>query len=142
MFDYLGILMSGGVVTTTGLDDPSTSVDRDDSTGAVVIDLKQTPAVGLSVVMFCSDLAVGADAYTLTAFMEASDVLAFTSDIHRLGSFDVAGTSGGVILGIETPCVAITRIATDKRYLRVNLTVSNTFGYLKVYLTPYAFKVL
>ncbi len=142
MFDANLILMDGSVVTTTALDTPATSVTRDAATGAAVLDLGETGAHGLSVVMMLSDLAGGADAYTLTAFLEASDVLAFTSDLHKLVAFDLAGATTGVILGAETPCTIVAKFGTDKRYLRINATVSNNFGYIYVYVTPHAFKVL
>lgn len=141
MFDDLGILMDGSVATTTALDTPATSLTRDAATGAAVIDLRGTGKDGLSAVMMLSDLAGGADAYTLTAFLEASDVLAFTSDIHKLASFDVAGATGGVILGAETPLTCVIKFATKKRYVRLNATVSDTFGYIKVYLAPFTFHV-
>jgi hypothetical protein len=144
MFDYNLILMDGSVVTTTVLDTPATSLTRGATTGAAVVDIGAggTPADGLVAVLMLSTLAVGAAAYTLTSYIQASDVLAFTSDIHNLGSFDVAGATGGVILGAETPCVAMIRFATPKRYIRINATVSNDFGYIKCYLTPYPFRVL
>ena len=147
MFDADLILMDGSVATTTGLDTPAISTTRDDTTGAVVIDIGEggTPAGGLTAVLFCSDLAGGADAYTLTAYLQASDTADMTgtaTGLERLGSFGVADASTGVILGAETPCVATVRFATKKRYVRINATVSNTFGYLSCYIEPYAFKTL
>ncbi len=147
MFDANLILMDGSVVTTTALDTPAISTTRDATTGAAVIDLGVggTPANGLVAVMFCSDLAVGAAAYTLTAYLQASDtadMTGTTTGIDRLGSFGVANATTGVILGAETPCVATVRFATKKRYVRINATVSNDFGYIKVYLAPWPFKVL
>ena len=142
MFDSELILMDGSVVTTTTTDTPATSLTKSSTTGAVVLDLRKTGVSGLAAVMMLSDLAVGAAAYTLTSFLEASDVLEFTSDLHKLVSFDLAGATTGVILGAETPCEVIVRVATNKRYLRINATVSNDFGYIKVYLTPWPFKVL
>lgn len=134
--------MDGSVATTTALDTPATSLTRDATTGAAVIDLKGTGVNGLSAVMVLSTLAGGAAAYTLTSYLEASDVLAFTSDLHKLASFDGAGATAGVILGAETPLTVVVKFATSKRYLRINATVSNTFGYIKVYLQPFAYKVL
>ena len=142
MFDVNLVLMDGTVVTTTALDTPATSATRDATTGAAVIDLEKTGVTGLVAVMFCSDLAVGADAYTLTAYLEASDAVAFGSAVERLASFGVANATTGVIIGSETPLVATVRFATKKRYVRINATVSNDFGYIKVYLTPWPFKVL
>ncbi len=147
MFDYNMILMDGSVVTTTALDTPAISTTRDATTGAVVIDIGAggTPSSGLVAVMLCSDLAVGAAAYTLTAYLQASDtadMTGTTTGIERLGSFGIANAATGVILGAETPCIATVKFATKKRYVRVNGTVSNDFGYIKVYLTPFPFKVL
>lgn len=147
MFDYNMILMDGTVVATTATDTPAISATRDAATGAAVIDLGAggTPVTGLVAVMFCSDLAVGAAAYTLTAYLQASDTVNMTgttTGIDRLGSFGIANATTGVILGAETPCVATVRFATEKRYVRVNATVSNDFGYIKVYLTPWPFKTL
>ncbi len=145
MFDANLILMDGSVVTTTSLDTPATSCTRNTTAtdGAAVIDLQETGARGMSAVMILSELvSPTADAYYVEAFLEASDVLAFTSDLHKLTSFDLLGGTTGRILGIETPCTIVAKFATDKRYLRVNLTVSNNFGYIKVYLTNSAFKVL
>ena len=147
MFDYKLILMDGSVVTTTTTDTPAISTTRSSTTGAAVIDLGAggTPAEGLTAVLMCPDnLAAGADAYTLTAYLQASDTedMSAATDIERLGSFGVANATTGVILGSETPCTATVRFATKKRYIRVNATVSNDFGYIKVYIEPYAFKKL
>jgi hypothetical protein len=146
VFDYNGILMDGSVVTTTALDTPAISTTRDATTGAAVLDLGAggTPEGGLTAVMFCSDLAVGAAAYTLTAYLQASDtadMTGTTTGIERLGSFGVANATTGVILGAETPCTAYVKFATKKRYVRINATVSNDFGYIKVYLAPHVFPV-
>ena len=145
MFDYKLILMDGSVVTTSA-HTPATSTTRSATTGAAVVDLGAggTPAGGLTGVLICpDDLAAGADAYTLTAYLQASDTEDMSAaDIERLGSFGVANATTGVILGSETPCVATVRFATKKRYTRVNPTVSNDFGYIKVYIEPYTFKKL
>jgi len=150
MFDYKLILMDGSVVTTSA-HTPATSTTRSATTGAAVIDLGAggTPAGGLTGVLICpDDLAAIADAYTLTAYLQASDTedMSAATDIERLGSFGVANATTGVILGSETPCVATVRFATKKRYIRVNATVDgavgSAFGYIKVYLEPYTFKKL
>jgi len=144
MFDYKLILMDGSVVTTSA-HTPATSTTRSATTGAAVIDLGAggTPAGGLTGVLICpDDLAAIADAYTLTAYLQASDTEDMSAAIERIGSFGVANATTGVILGSETPCVATVRFATKKRYIRVNATVSNDFGYIKVYIEPYTFKKL
>uniref|UniRef100_A0A6M3XT27 Uncharacterized protein n=1 Tax=viral metagenome TaxID=1070528 RepID=A0A6M3XT27_9ZZZZ len=147
MFDSDLILMDGTIVATTTTDTPAISLTRDATTGAAVIDLGDggTPASGLTAVLMCSELAVGAAAYTLTAYLQASDTVDMTgttTGIDRLGNFGVAVASTGVIIGSETPCVSTVRFATSKRYIRINATVSNDFGYLKCYLEPYTFKTL
>ena len=146
MFDSKLILMDGSVVTTSA-HTPATSTTRSATTGAAVIDLGAggTPAGGLTGVLICpDDLVAGADAYTLTAYLQASDTedMSAATDIERLGSFGVANATTGVILGSETPCVATVRFATKKRYIRVNLAVNFDFGYIKVYIEPYTFKKL
>ena len=145
MFDSKLVLMDGSVVTTINTDTPATSTTRSATTGAAVIDLGAggTPAGGLTGVLICpDDLAAIADAYTLTAYLQASDTEDMSAAIERIGSFGVANATTGVILGSETPCVATVRFATKKRYIRVNATVSNDFGYIKVYIEPYTFKKL
>jgi len=144
MFDYNLILMDGSVVTTTSTHTAAISTTRLGTTGAAVLDIRETGVNGLVAVMFCSELVAGAAAYTLTAYLQASDTLDMTSatDIERRGALGVANATTGVIIGSETACVATVRFATKKRYVRVNATVSNNFGYIKVYLTPWPFKVL
>ena len=147
MFDSDLILMDGSIVATTGTDTPAISTTRDAATGAAVIDLGEggTPASGLTAVLMCSLLAGGAAAYTLTAYLQASDtadMTGTTTGIDRLGNFGVADATTGVIIGSETDCVATVKFATKKRYVRINATVSNDFGYLSCYLDPYTFKTL
>ena len=147
MFDYNLIPIDGSVAMTASTDTPATSTTR--SGGNAVIDLGAggTPASGLVAVMFISNAAAADDTSSLTAYLQASDTEDMTAatDIERLGSFGVANATTGVILGSETPCVATVRFATSKRYVRVNATatiVSADMGYVKVYLTPWPFKVL
>jgi len=143
MFDNNLILMDGSVSTTTALDTPATSTTRDATTGAAVIDLGTggTPASGLTAVLVLAD-NLADNNYTLTAYMEACSAVGFGSAVERLGNFGVANATAGVILDTETPCVATVRFATKKRYVRINATVSNTFGYIYVYLSPFVFKRL
>lgn len=146
MFDYNMILLDGSVDLNAGTDTAPTSTTRDSSTGAVVIDLGVggTPMGGLVAVLIVPDDANGSTD-TLTAFIEASDVVAFSSDVHELGKFDVAAASKGVILGSEVPCVAYVHFATDKRYIRLNPTVGaspDDFGEVKCFLTPFPFPKL
>ena len=144
MFDDLLELLDGSVDLSDSTHTAPTSVTRDAATGAVVIDLGETGVHGLAAVLICADDVVQ-DADTLTAFIEVSDVLAFSSDVHEMGKFDVAAANKGVILGSETPCVSIIRFATKKRYVRLNATVGTSpddFLTVKCFLTPHAFGVL
>lgn len=144
MFDSDLILRDGTIVTTATTDTPAVSTTRLSTTGDAVLDIGETGVNGLVAVMFCSELVVGAAAYTLTAYLQASDTEDMTSatDVERLGSFGVANATTGVILGSETPCVATVRFATKKRYVRLNMTVNNSFGYVTAVLHPWAFKTL
>jgi len=144
MFDYLEMLLDGSVDHAPTTDTAATSLTRDATSGAAVIDLGTggTPASGLSCVLLLPAASAGAD--ILTAVLEVSDVLAFTSDVHEVGKFDLAAATKGVILGSETPCVVILRFSTKKRYVRYNGTVTagDDFKAVKCFLTPYAFHVL
>ena len=146
MFDSDLILLDGSIDLNASTDTAPSSTTRDAATGAAVIDLGDggTPASGLVAVLMCPDDANGVTD-TLTAFIEASDVAAFSSDVHEMGKFDVAAATKGVILGSEVPCNPMVRFATDKRYVRLNATVGTSpddFGEVKCYLIPNAFKVL
>ena len=143
MFDSDMILIDGSVDYNAANDGAPTSVTRDAATGAVVFDIGTggTPVSGLVAVMVIpDDVDGGTD--TLTAVLEASDAVAFGSDVHQLGSFDIAAATQGIIVGTEVPCTAMLRFSTTKRYIRINGTVGTTpddFGAVKAYLTPYAF---
>lgn len=145
-FDADLVLLDGTVALLDSLDTPPISVTRDATTGAVVIDLKETGVKGLAAVLVLPDNATDAD--TVTAYLEAADHVDMTgtpAGVERLGSFGVANATQGVILGSETPCVAIVRFVTDKRYVRLNLTVGAgdlAVSYAKCLISPYPFKVL
>ncbi len=152
MFDYNMILIDGSVDvdsdSAASFASP-TSLTRAAATGAAVIDLGVggTPASGLSVVLIIPALTSSTD--YLTATLQASDVLAFTSDVHTMANFDVAAATTGRILASEctTGLVVIRRFATTERYVRAVITPTKgtgdgSFSYLKIYLTPFAFKLL
>lgn len=142
MFDSDMILIDGTTVLNTGTDDAATSATSR-SDGAIVIDISETGASGLVAVLILPELADGADAYTLDGFIEVSDDVAFGGGtISEMGKFDILAASKGQILGIETPAEVLLRFATGKKYVRANLTVNNAFGGVKVYLTPFPFKIL
>ena len=141
MFDANMVLIDGTSTLTTGTHTPSTSASSR-SNGAIVIDIRETGASGLVAVLILSELGGAADSYTLTGFIEVSDNENFGSIISEVGKFDILAASKGVILGIETPDIVLLRFATGRRYVRANLTVSNDFGGVKVYLTPFPFKTL
>ncbi len=119
------------------------------ATGAAVVDLGESGVHGVAAVLIMPTLTSSND--YLIAFIETSDTLDMTgasNDVHEVGKFDVLATTKGRILASETPCVSILRFATDKRYVRANLTpyndggVQGNMGAVKVYLTPFPFKVL
>jgi len=146
MFDANLILLDGSIDLTAALDTPAISTTIDSATGAKVLDIGETGVNGLVAVLICVDDVV-ADADTLTAYLQASDTIDMTAatDIERLGSFGVANATTGVILGSETPCVAMVKFATKKRYVRLNATVGaspDDFLTVKCYLEPFSFKTL
>ncbi|KKL94578.1 hypothetical protein LCGC14_1863270 [marine sediment metagenome] len=144
MFDDNLELLDGSIDYAPATDAAPTSLTRDAATGAAVIDLGTggTPASGLSCVLILP--AANADADILTAVLEVSSAVAFGSDVSEVGKFDLAAATKGIILGSETPCVVVLRFATDKRYVRLNgtVTASDDFKAAKCYLTPYAFTIL
>lgn len=147
-FDDNLVLLDGTVSITDLLDDPPILTSVDTSTGAKVLDLKETGRNGLVAVLICpADLTAGEDTSTLIAYIQCSDTLNMTgttTGIERHGSFQVASTSTGTITGVECPCVAFVRFATRKRYVRLNITVSisTNFGAPICLLSPYPFDYL
>jgi len=142
VFDANLVLIDGSVTYGTGTDAAPTSTTRSDTTGAAVIDIKGTGAKGLVACLVCPELLVAADAYYITCVLEVSDEEAFgdsTLYLHELGKFQILGGTSGRILGSETPCVAMLRFATDKRYVRINGTASADFGAVSAHLSPYPF---
>ena len=154
MFDYNMILIDGTVDLTGNTDTPAISTTRDATYGSAVIDLGSggTPVSGLAVVLILPTAAVALS--TLTGFIEASDTVDMTgttTGISELGKFGVASATKGVILAAEViastiPVIVVMRIATEKRYVRANLTVNGTTEYnfykVKCYLSPFPFNVL
>lgn len=148
MFDYNMILLDGSVDYNAANDTPAISLTRDAATGAAVIDLGSgTPKGGLVACLIIPNDVNGATD-TLTAYLQASDTVDMTgttTGIERLGSFQVAAATTGVIVGSEVPCVALVHFTTKKRYVRLNGTVGTTpddFGAVKCYITPFPFESL
>ena len=139
-FDANLILVDGTIDMDTGTDTAPSSTTRDDTTGAAIIEINETGKDGLTAVLIIPDGAE--DIETLIGFIEVSDEDDFASDVHEMGKFDVAAASKGVILGSELPCTAFLKFATDKKYVRANITVNEDFGKVKCYLSPYPFKTL
>ena len=144
MFDANLVLLDGTVDYDPSNDTAPTSIQRDGATGAVVIDIGTggTPASGLSCVLILPTANDGTD--ILTAVLEVSSAVGFGSDKSVVGDFDLAAANPGIILGSETPCVIILRFTTDKRYVRLNgtVTASDDFKRAKCFLTPYGFTIL
>ena len=69
--------------------------------GFAVIDLGATQigvaVSGMAIVLVLTEAAAAADD-ALTCIAEESSVLAFTSDVHELGKFDIAAATKGIIL--------------------------------------------
>lgn len=145
-FDANLVLLDGTTTITAGNDDAPTTETR--TNGAIVLDIKETGRFGLVAVLVCPAALTSGDATSsFTGHIESCDTLAFTSTagIERHGSFGVANTGTGVILGAECPCVAFIRFATKKRYVRANFTVviaGVAFGAPQILLSPYPFEAL
>ena len=153
MFDSDLILVDGTVAcsqATAASWTPAISTTRTAASGAVVIDLRKTGVSGLAAVLILpTGTSVGTTDY-LIAYLQASDtedMTGTTTGISLLGYFGIASAVTTRILSGEAPAIVVMRFATKKRYVRANLTptVGNgaaNFGAVKVYLTPYAFKVM
>ena len=147
MFDYNMILLDGSIDLTPDTDTPAVSTTRLDATGAAVIDLGEggTPASGLSCVLILPTATEDSD--TLTAVLEVSDEEAFGDvalNLQEVAKFSILAATKGEIADTEPPAVVIRRFATDKRYVRLNATVTTggDFKAVKCYLTPYEFTIL
>ena len=152
MFDNNLILIDGTVdvdADTAATFVAATSATRAAATGAVVIDLGVggTPAKGLAVVLIIPAITTSTD--YLLAQIQASDAVAFGSDVHLMAAFDVAAATTGRILASEctSGLVVIRRFATKERYVRASITPTKvggdgSFSTLKIYLVPHAFNVL
>jgi len=154
MFDYNLILIDGTINLTGNTDTPAISTTRDATFGSAVIDLGSggTPSNGLAAVLILPTAAVASS--TLTGFIESSDTLDMTgttTGISELGKFGIASATKGVIIAAEVlattvPLFVILRVATEKRYIRANLTVNGTTEYnfykVKCYLTPFPFHIM
>jgi hypothetical protein len=89
--DTEGCLVDGSIVITSSTDTPPVSVTRDAATGAVVIDLKKTPAKGINAVL-CLPTKPTSYTHTLTCFIEESDVVGEPTALktwQAVGSFPI-----------------------------------------------------
>ncbi len=149
MFDADLVLWDGTINITASTDAVAFSTTRLSTTGGAVIDLGPggTPASGLSAVLIMPTAPVASS--TLTGYIEGSEEVAFgesTYQNHELVKFDIAAATEGVILAAEVPAIVIARFATSLRYVRANLTVNTGDSYnfykVKVFLTPFPFRVM
>jgi len=146
-FDENLILIDGSVsltAATAGSFAEADSTTRDDTSGAAVIDISKTRAEGLAAVLICPTTEDTNDADYILGFIEVSDEEDFASDVHEVGKFDLAAATKGRLLASECPCTVVLRFATDKKYVRANLTPTSgggtaDFGAVKVLLSPYPF---
>ncbi len=125
----------------------ATSTTRSASSGGAVIDLQGTAKNGIAAVLIIPALTTSTD--YLTATIQVSSAVAFGSDVHEVVKFDIAAATLGRILASECGTIqtVVRRFATDKRYCRAVVTPTKgtgdgSFSYLKIYLSPYPFKVL
>lgn len=146
VFDANLVLVDGSVnwtyanIVTAGYGTP-TSTTRN-SGGFATLDLMAlggTPAMGVAIVLIIPTGAGSTDALTLLA--QSSDSATFASGVHNLAGFDLAAATSGIILGSESPCTVIRRVATVDRYLRVYavVTTGDDFGATQVLVNPWAF---
>ena len=95
--------------------------------GFAVIDLLQagaSPGVGLTVVLILSEEAAAADD-ALTAIVQQCASAAFGSAVSNLADFDLAAVTSGVIVGSETPCTVMRRVAPTMRYIRLEASCAS-----------------
>jgi hypothetical protein len=95
---------------------------------------------GLAIVLILSEAANASDD-ALTVIIEESGAVAFGSDVHELGKFDIAAATKGIILGSECPATVIMRVSMKERYLRIDAscTSSDDFGVVYCYVSPYPY---
>jgi hypothetical protein len=123
-----------------------TSTTRNDG-GFAVIDLGAanigSAVSGLAVVLVFKDSANASDD-AATVIVEESGAVAFGSDVHELGKFDIAAATKGIILGSEVPATVIMRVVPKERYLRIDASCNSgdDFGTVYALISPYPYKVL
>lgn len=95
---------------------------------------------GLAVVLILTEAGTAAND-ALTVIIEESGAVAFGSDVHELGKFDIAAVTKGVILGNEAPATVIMRIVMKERYLRIDASCETTddFGTVYCLVSPYPY---
>jgi hypothetical protein len=141
MFDADNMLITS-VTLTTSTDTAPTSTTRDGTSYAAVIDIGNTGKNGLTAALVLTSMETGAEARTLTGYLEACASVDFSSAVEYLGKFGVANATSGVILGVEVPCVATIRFVTEKQYVRANITVNGDFATVQCGLLPDVIKTL
>lgn len=133
MFDAKGIFHDGTTITA---DISATSLTRAD--GSAVLDLKETPATGLSVVaLFKADIVGAAD----TVILHVQECATVDGTYVTIASFPLLTKGTGM------PGTYIRRFASDKRYIRVHIDITDAGGgfslpTLYVYLATHPFHVL
>lgn len=151
-FDANLVLLDGLVDLDASHEQPVSLTRNDD--GAVVLDLRETGAKGLSAVVICTGKTVAggnvADDAVVGISIQAGDDITFPQNTSEsLGLFgDLVGSGGlggeNTIFGANTPIVVIRRITTTKRYVRAHCSIGSghNMGVVRVLLSPYPFKVL
>ena len=114
--------------------------------GFAVIDLLQagaSPGVGLTVVLILSEEAAATDD-ALTVSVQQCASAAFGSAVSTLAGFDIAAATTGVIVGSETPCTVMRRVAPTMQYIRVDASCvsGDDFGVGYCFIIPWGYNRL
>lgn len=112
--------------------------------GFVVLDLLSafpSPPKGLSVVLILTEEAAASDD-ALTVLVQQSASSTFASGISNLAAFDLAAANPGIIVGSETPCSVIRRVAPTMRYLRIDASCvsGDDFKTCHCFLVPWGYR--
>ena len=137
--------------TKANIDNYGAVVDTNRNTGGfVVIDMLElggTAARGMAAILI-ADSGDAGDTDALTVIIQSSNQLDYVvdseNDVRTEATFDILGTAPGVIVGTEAPFTVVRRFATNQRYIRakVTLTDADDFKTCWVLLAPWPFITL
>ena len=126
IIDQLGMLRAdGSSPRVTDTEAGPTSLDRDATTGKVVLDIRKTGQAGLPIVVLTDDDTGTSSDKTLTVTIEAADELAFDTTNEVVATFPaVSHGAKGTLM--------VRRVHTQKQYLRSKITLAGTDGDISV----------